>query len=286
MKVTVLGAGFIGLNLVKNLLSAGFRVTILDRGDKPEELTSDHLIWVKGFAENKEHLTQAIANSDIVFHLLSSTVPGDKVSVSNELFSGVSQILEVLNLCEDLNVKKFLFMSSSSVYGLQNVVPITEAFSPEPISTHGIQKLTQEHYIRLFSRNNRLDCKILRLSNPYGPGQDVMGRQGFISIVIGKLLTQQPVQIRGDGEAVRDYIHIADVCNGCLELIQNDNHQIVFNIGCGVGYSLNQVCLSWRKFWGGKLIENISIPERKIFKLVSLILGNYTKIPILNSIIH
>jgi len=240
-QVTILGAGFIGINLAKTLLKNNFRVSVLDRGDIPGDLTSEQLTWHKGFAENKEHLLQAITGSDYVFHLMSSTVPGDKVSVSNELFSGVSQIFEILNVCEELGVSQFMFMSSSSVYGCQQQTPITESVMPEPISTHGIQKLTLEHYVRLFSRDNNISCKVLRLSNPYGPGQDIYGRQGFISIVIGKLLKQEPVYIRGKGEAVRDYIHISDVCNICIALLENPTEDVIFNIGSGEGVSLNSL---------------------------------------------
>jgi len=241
LKVTILGAGFIGINLAKGFLKSGYQVDILDRGEKPGDLNHDNLTWVQGNVGNKCDVEQVIENSFSVFYLVSSTVPGDKVDVSKELFSNVSQLLQVMDLCDIHNVDRFIFFSSSSVYGVKKECPINENVCPDPISTHGIQKLTMEYYISLFARQSNTDCKILRLSNPYGPGQNIHGRQGFISIVIGHLTNNTPVVIRGTGEDVRDYIYIDDVVNACHSILTTDSKEVVFNLGCGSGASLLEV---------------------------------------------
>jgi len=241
LKISILGAGFIGINLAKGFLKSGYQVDILDRGEKTAELHHDNLTWVQGNVANKTDVEKVIKNSFSVFYLVSSTVPGDEVDVSKELFSNVSQLLQVLNLCETHNIAKFIFFSSSSVYGIQKECPINENTCPAPISTHGIQKLTMEYYISLFSRQSNTNCKVVRLSNPYGPGQNIHGRQGFISIVIGHLTNNTPIVIRGTGEDVRDYIYIDDVVNACHSILTTDSDEVVFNLGCGSGESLLNV---------------------------------------------
>lgn len=241
LRIAILGAGFIGLNLVEAFLRKGYAVNVLDRGEKPDHLAHSGLYWLQGNVGDRGLVTELLSKSDIVFYLVSSTVPGDDVDVSQELFLNVSQLLQVLDLCELHRVKRFIFFSSSSVYGAQTVVPISESCVPLPISAHGVQKLTMEYYIGLFARRSDTDCKIVRLSNPFGPGQNIQGRQGFISIVIGHLKQASSVNIRGSGDDVRDYIYIDDVVDACQLLMTSESKQLVFNIGCGLGYSLNDV---------------------------------------------
>lgn len=239
--IAILGAGFIGTNLIRYYVEQGANISVLDRGIAPSEFQNPQINWHQGIAENKEHVTNTIEGCDTVFHLLASTVPGDQVSVSNELFGAVTQMLDILDCCKQSNIKRFVFMSSSSVYGLQSQIPISENVAPAPISTHGIQKLTLEHYVRLFTENYGIDSKIIRLSNPYGPGQNPFGRQGFISIVIGNILRDKVTHIRGDGGSIRDFIHINDVVKACANIANLSSDERIFNLGSGVGVSLNEV---------------------------------------------
>lgn len=241
LRIAILGAGFIGLNLASVFLRAGYSVNVLDRGKQPAELTHPRLTWLHGNLGDKEHVSTLLSQSEVVFYLVSSTVPGDDVDVSKELFLNVSQLLRALELSEFHKIQKFIFFSSSSVYGAQQVFPTNEASVPLPISAHGIQKLTMEYYIGLFARRSGVTCKVVRLSNPFGPGQNIHGRQGFISIVIGHLKQGSPVNIRGTGEDVRDYIYIDDVVDACLRLVTTESQELIFNFGCGLGYSLNSV---------------------------------------------
>ena len=240
-KISILGAGFIGLNLVKRFLQSGHTVSVLDRGTCPNEISHPNLIWHTGSIDEQEVVSAALMHSDCVFYLISSTVPGDDVDVGKELFLNVSQLLQVLELCEKHSVGKFVFFSSSSVYGAQQHFPISEFALPEPISAHGIQKLTMEYYIRLFSRRSETSCVIVRLSNPFGPGQNVYGRQGFISIVIGHIINGTPINIRGTGSDVRDYIYIDDVVDFSEKLLTANSEQLIFNVGSGLGHSLTDV---------------------------------------------
>lgn len=239
-KMAVLGAGFIGLNFVRYAVKAGHCLRVLDHKSCPDDL-KEGVTWIRGDLGNPENLANVLTGVDTVFHFVSSTVPGDQVDLSLELKQNVFQTLQLLDMCVSLGVRRVVFTSSASVYGIQRILPIAESASTDPISAHGIHKLTIEKYLQLHKHQHNLDCKILRLSNPYGPGQDINGRQGFIAIAIGHIKAGQPIRIRGDGTDVRDFIFIDDVCQALVSAAITDSNAILFNIGSGVGTSLIDV---------------------------------------------
>jgi UDP-glucose 4-epimerase len=240
MRLSILGAGFIGLNFIRSSASKEFDITVLDRNLCPLDLMSQ-VNWIQGDFFSEDILTSAIKNSEIVFHFISTTVPGDDVDEASELGLNVGQTLALLKLCVKEKVKRVIFISSASVYGIQLTTPISELAPTNPISSHGISKLTIEKYLEFYNYHYGLDCKILRLSNPYGPGQDIKGRQGFVAIAIGKILSDEKLIVRGDGTIVRDYIYIDDVSSALKELSFTSSNQSLFNIGSGIGHSLNDV---------------------------------------------
>jgi UDP-glucose 4-epimerase len=240
MRLSILGAGFIGLSFIRSSESKKFDITVLDRNPCPVDLV-DKVKWMQGDFFSEDVLLSAIKNTEILFHFISTTVPGDQVDEVSELASNVGQTINLLKLCAKEKVKRVVFISSASVYGIQSSTPISETAPTNPISTHGISKLTIEKYLEFYKYHYGLDCKILRLSNPYGPGQDVKGRQGFIAIAIGKILSGEKLVIRGDGSIVRDYIYIDDVSYALKKISVTSSEEVLFNIGSGVGYSLNDI---------------------------------------------
>lgn len=240
-KAAVLGGGFIGLNLVRRLIGAGAAVAVLDHNPAPPELAA-RVRWVRGEFGDPGAVQQAITGADVAFHLISSTVPGDEqVEVSRELSDNIFATLRFLELCERLAVPRVVFASSSSVYGLQARVPIAETAVTDPISSHGIQKLAIEKYLLLHRFHRGLDVRIARLSNPFGPGQRLYGRQGFVALTIGHLLKNEPILLRDSGRPVRDFLYIDDVTEALDRLASQDDAPSVVNIGSGVGHSLQDV---------------------------------------------
>jgi UDP-glucose 4-epimerase len=134
-----------------------------------------------------------------------------------------------------------VFASSSSVYGLQARVPIPETAVTDPISSHGIQKLAIEKYLLLHRFHRGLDVRIARLSNPFGPGQRLYGRQGFVAMTIGHLLRDEPVLLRDGGQPVRDFLYIDDVTEALTRLAMHHEAPSVVNIGSGIGHSLKEI---------------------------------------------
>lgn len=251
-KIAILGAGFIGKNLIGSYISSGTLLSVLDHNRCPDELTH-HVQWQKGNLENSADILKTIKGAEIVFHFISSTVPGDSVDENEEIIKNVTETINLLRLCVQENVKRIVFISSASVYGIKHNLPIDEEASTDPISSHGIHKLTIEKYLQLYKYNYGLDCKIMRLSNPYGWGQNIFGRQGIIAIAIGKIISGDPITIMGDGNAIRDFIYIDDVINAYHLLAETKSNEIVFNIGSGAGLSINEVVHELQKLTNNAL---------------------------------
>lgn len=245
-RAAILGAGFIGMNFIRYALRHRYALTVLDHKPVPLDLASQ-LNWLQGDLALEADVARAIEGADTVFHFISSTVPGDQVDIASELQQNVFQTLQLLRLCVAKRVRRIVFISSSSVYGVQKTLPIPETAPTDPISAHGIHKLTIEKYLQLYRYQHGLDCKIVRLGNPYGPGQRITGRQGFIAIAIGCIVASKSITIRGNGTDIRDFIYINDVSEALHRVATMDSTETIFNIGSGFGYSLNEVVALMRE---------------------------------------
>lgn len=252
LKAAILGAGFIGQNFIRLALQRGYSLRVLDHKSCPAEFEG-RLTWIKGDLSSEEAIRKVLQNCEVVFHFISSTVPGDVADESGELIQNVVQTLRLLKLCVQEKVARVVFISSASVYGVQAVLPIPETALTDPISSHGIHKLTIEKYLQLYKYQYGLDCKIMRLSNPYGPGQNIKGRQGFVAIAIGRMLAGEAILIRGDGSDIRDFIYIDDVCEALHLLGTTRVDESIFNVGSGQGVSLNQLIETMAKVIGKPL---------------------------------
>ncbi len=240
-RIALIGAGFVGKHLVRSLLKTGHVLRILDRNPCPAEFV-DKLDWMQGDFHDSAVLTNLLSGCEVVYHLVSSTVPGDlHVDVARELHENVVASLGVINACVNHGVRRLVFVSSASVYGIQDHFPVREDASTWPISAHGIHKLAVEKFLWLANWEYGLDVRIIRLANPYGPGQSITGRQGFVAIAIGCLLRGEKLTVRGGGSMVRDFIYIEDAVEALARAGVYDFQPPVLNIGAGKGYSLREV---------------------------------------------
>jgi UDP-glucose 4-epimerase len=139
-------------------------------------------------------------------------------------------------------IRKVVFLSSGgAVYGLPLWLPIPEHHPTNPICSYGITKLAVEKYLGMFEKLYGLEYVVLRISNLYGERQRTKSSQGAVAVFLGKALAGENIEIWGDGSVIRDYVHIADVVNAILASAQYDGPERIFNIGFGVGISLNEV---------------------------------------------
>jgi UDP-glucose 4-epimerase len=246
MKILVLGGeGFIGSHLVEKLVAAGHEVTVFDhkRGELLPEAIRSAVRCVYGDFCDIESLEPVFSSIEVVYHLISTTLP--KSSNDSPVFDVTSNVCGTINALQQAckaGVRKFVFVSSGgTVYGVPRSLPIAETHSTEPICSYGITKLSIEKYLHLFYTLHGLDYSVLRVSNPYGDRQHVGRGQGVIGTFVNRIVTGAPIEIWGDGEIVRDYVHISDVVAALLLNAGDTSTEKVFNIASGVGYSLNQI---------------------------------------------
>ena len=256
MKCLILGgAGFIGSHLAQGLLAEGHEVRIFDRPNLmlPPELRSDPRIeWFEGDFLNQDDLAQVVPGSEVIFHLVSATLP--KSSNDNPAYdvqSNVVGTLYLLELARLHGIRRVIFASSGgTVYGLPRSLPISETHATEPLVSYGITKLAIEKYLHMYRELYGIDYCVLRLANPFGERQRVSAAQGAVAVFLYRALHDEPIHIWGDGSVTRDYIYIKDAVDAFIKAMSSSGEQRVFNIGSGQGLSLNQILAAIEKLLG------------------------------------
>lgn len=258
MNITILGAaGFIGTNLVLKL-SSDNNLKLVDNNIGYFENIKKHgieAIYEESNFSVDEDYDAILSNSDLVYHLVSTTVPTtSNQHISEELISNVVVTSKILEACVRQKVKKVVFISSGgTVYGKGKECPIKENSITNPISSYGIQKLTIEKLLYLYHYLYGLDYRIIRLANPYGPYQRPNGILGVVTTFTYKALKDEEIVIYGDGSVVRDFIYIDDAIRGIFNIVNYAGKYKIFNLGQGKGTSVNEVVKTIEELLGKKL---------------------------------
>jgi UDP-glucose 4-epimerase len=244
MNCLVLGGnGFIGSHLVDQLLAEGHNVRVFDKYEEYYRKPLPSVEYQYGEFGNRGLVMEALTGIDVVFHLISTTLP--KTSNDDPAFDVQSNVVETIFLLEQCiaqKIKKIIFISSGgTVYGNPSVVPIPENNPTDPECSYGITKLAIEKYIYLFWYLHGLDYCILRLANAYGERQRPTATQGAIPVFLERALRNDEIIVWGDGSVIRDYIHVTDIASALTKAITYSGETKIFNIGSGVGHSLNEV---------------------------------------------
>lgn len=240
------GLGFIGSHLSRLLLREGYSVRIFDKLYGSRNLISDieNKIEVEeGDAEKPEDVLRALRNTDIAIDLIHTTVPG--ASMQDPVYDVQTNILSHaawLSQLNKTNLRKIIYISSGgTVYGVPQKNPIAENHPTEPMSSYGITKLAIEKYVAMYADIYGIDYRICRPANAYGEGQHLHTGQGAVGVFLAKCLKKQPIEIWGDGTISRDYIHVADLAQAILKLINLKGDYRIFNASSGKGHSLNDI---------------------------------------------
>ncbi|MFB6467610.1 NAD-dependent epimerase/dehydratase family protein [Cytobacillus sp. Hz8] len=244
MKVIVTGgAGFIGSHLVDALIARGDEVHVLDNlstGKLQFKNPQASLHLVNICSETAKKIIIQL-KPDAVFHLaaqadVSKSILDPKYDAEVNLIGTIN----ILEACRDASVKKFIFASTSAVYGNLQKEIIREDDPVHPASYYGLSKLAAENYIRIFYELYQLPFTILRYANVYGPRQLPKGEGGVIAVFLDHIQNKKSLSIHGDGEQSRDFIFVKDIVTANLAALDNENQQI-FHASTAKKTSINQV---------------------------------------------
>lgn len=253
MKILVLGAGgFIGKNLTNKLLEDKENEIILfDRKSTrfEEKIIRNRRILIKygNFDEECDYVSLT-AQVDIVYHLISTSNPTSANTVSEDIKQNALPTVKLLDACVKNSVRRFIFLSSGgTVYGIVKEIPIKESHERNPICVYGIHKLLIERIIEYYNYQYSLDYRIIRMANPYGRYQNPTGGLGAITTFAYKMLKNEKIHVFGNGEAIRDYIYIEDAVYAIINIAVHECEEKVFNVGSGLGYSVNDILAILKK---------------------------------------
>lgn len=216
------GAGFIGSNLVRELLERGDRVRVLDNfstGLRGNLLgIADDVEVVEGDLRSYERVHTAVRGVEVVFHQGAlGSVPRSVQDPLTSTAVNVEGTLNVLLAARDEGVRRVVAASSSSVYGDGGTFPRTESQAPNPISPYAVAKLAAERFCVSFARVYGLETVALRYFNVFGPRQDPGSQYAaVVPLFVSAIAAGEPVTIHGDGEQSRDFTYVANVVDANL----------------------------------------------------------------------
>lgn len=246
MKYLILGAaGFIGKNLIEDISGeTGAELLLFDREEDVYPVKNGSAYrTVRGDFETDTDFFELTRGIDVVYHLISTTLPNSSnENLAADFSDNVVSTIRLLDACVKNQVKKVMFISSGgTVYGAEATEPVSESSVTNPISAYGLQKITIEKLLYLYRHLFELEYRVVRLSNPYGKYKKPNGVQGVVNTFVYKALRGEPLCVYGDGSVVRDYIAIGDAVTAVRNIEKYAGEHRVFNVGSGVGHSVNDV---------------------------------------------
>lgn len=239
------GAGFIGSNIVAELVSRQEKVRVLDNFStgRRENLLPflDKIELIEGDLTDLETVREAAEGIDFVLH--QGALPSIPRSIEHPIGSNNANVSGTLNLLaasKDAKVKRIVYASSSSVYGNSSELPKVETMNPSPLSPYAVSKLAGEYYCQVFYRVYHLETVILRYFNVFGTNQYPNSPYaGVIPKFASLMLDKKSPIIYGDGLQSRDFTFISNVVKANLKAIESNSAAgEIINIASGRAYSL------------------------------------------------
>jgi nucleoside-diphosphate-sugar epimerase len=255
------GGGFIGSHLVDLLLRDGWIVRVLDNfsSGTPGNLMhlSGQLEVIAGDISDAETCARACSKASAVFHLAGMASVGDSVAdplLAHEV--NLTGTLKMLVAARDAGVRRFVFSSSTSIYGNAETIPTSESQSIAPLSPYASQKAAAELYCRNFHDLYGLETVILRYFNVFGPRQSVYsGYAAAIPKFVQAAISDTSPIVYGDGLQTRDFVYAGNVASAnLLAATAPGVGGEAFNIGCGASISLLELLEELRGATGAALV--------------------------------
>ncbi len=242
------GAGFIGSNIVEELVRRGETIRVLDNFSTGKRENINHLLerieLIEGDLRDYDLIKKVMIGVDYVIH--QAALPSVSRSIKDPILVNevnINGTLNVLFAAKESKIKRLVYASSSSVYGDTPVLPKKEEFRPTPLSPYAVTKLTGEYYCQIFYSVYGLETVALRYFNVFGPHQDPYSEySAVIPKFISIMLSGKIPMIYGDGGQTRDFTYIDNVVMANISSCISPNASgKVFNIACGERISLIQL---------------------------------------------
>jgi len=242
------GAGFIGSNICRELISQGCFVRVVDNllTGKKSNLASiiDKIDFIQADMGDAEVAKSAMKDIDVVLHL--GALPSVPLSVDNPAPTHrhcVDATFTLLLAARDAGLKRFVYSASSSAYGDAPISPKVETMKPMPLSPYAVAKLVGEYYCSVFYQVFGLETISLRYFNVFGPQQDPKSQYAAaIPAFVTAILKNEPPTIYGDGQQSRDFTYIDNVVQANLLAARaKQTKGEVVNIACGLAVTVNEI---------------------------------------------
>jgi len=248
------GAGFIGANLVRRLIAAGARVTVLDDlfTGRRENLPAEGFTFVEGSVCDPPLVEHLVAGSDVVFHAAARNIVVSTRNPRDDFETNIGGTLNVLLAARATGARRVVYTSSTSVYGNPRYLPVNEDDHLSLLTPYAVSKLAGEHYCMAFFESYDLPTTAVRYSNVFGPGQDPANPYcGVVAKFCEALFAGRPPVIHGDGNQTRDFTYIDDAVAATILAATADRAVgEVFNVGTGVETSVNQLAATLVRLTG------------------------------------
>ena len=244
MRVVVVGAnGFLGSHMVDTLAVGGHDVIAVDRFSSAPQFTHSPVQTITTSTPGDSELVDHLPHVDAVMDFLGASTP--VLSAHNPNFDNnvtLPTAHALIDQCVSAGVGHYYFASTGgAIYGDSGRESNREDDPPAPVSAYGKAKLAIENTLERLRDAGDLKSTAWRFSNPYGPRQNPAKKQGLIAIALHHYLTSQPVPVMGSGDMIRDYIYVDDAIGYAAAFLGHTTHHHVYNIGSGVGVSVNEV---------------------------------------------
>lgn len=239
------GAGFIGSNLVKQLLADGHQVTVIDNlssGYRSNLVPFPEVDFIEADIRDESVVCTVMKGVEVVFHLAASV--GNKRSIDHPLLDAdinVMGTLKVLEAARKAGVRKIVASSSAGIFGELKTLPIKENHPVEPDTPYGSSKLCMEKECLAYAKLYDIEAVCLRYFNVYGPNQRFDAYGNVIPIFVFRMLRGESLTIFGDGEQTRDFINVQDVVQANIKAAMTRGVSGAFNTGSGERITINRL---------------------------------------------
>jgi UDP-glucose 4-epimerase len=237
------GAGFIGSNIIRLLLSEGHEVTVLDNLQSGYRKNLDpfpQVKFVEGDVRDADMVARCADGVEVIFHLAASV--GNTRSIEHPIDDAQINVIGTLNVLEAARrkgVRKVVFSSSAGIFGELKTLPIREDHPVEPDSPYGSTKLCAEKQCLAYAKLYELEAVCLRYFNVFGVNQRFDAYGNVIPIFAHRMLHGEPVVIFGDGEQTRDFINVRDVARANYVAGMSRGVSGAFNLGSATRVTIN-----------------------------------------------